>query len=73
MMTRKQKEKAIKDWERDKKLARDAYRQLRAADVFDDRDGWNSPPAVIPKAGEISGNEEAGLAGTPFDPFANTR
>ncbi|HEY3572056.1 MAG TPA: hypothetical protein VGP73_29285 [Thermoanaerobaculia bacterium] len=41
------------------------YKDLMASNAYESQDGWNSPPAQLPRAGEIA-------MGIFYDPYRNT-
>lgn len=65
-MTQAEKKEALKWMEQQVKKVREDLLNIRRYNVYRGQDGWNSPPAVLPRSGEIA-------MGIHFDPEWNTR
>lgn len=65
-MTQKERAEA-QAWRKEHlKKVEDGIEAVRRYDVYAGTDGWNAPPAVLPRPGELA-------MGVYFDPEKNTR
>lgn len=65
-MTKAEKKEALRKMKEYLEKVRRDSENVRHFGVYAGMDGWNSPPAVMPRAGELA-------MGVYFDPEWNTR